>query len=134
MDGNYSCGAEPCVGRGGEGSRAAVLPLRAGTRLVLALSHLWRPSLGCWRCLPPSSAWQGYRDVQTAVGHIWLRMWRSGGRSTRWFVLPGALGLLLTSSTGVVTGRASTPVCSMILANSRHGSIPKCGCILPLGT
>lgn len=96
-------GAEPCVGTGGEGSRAAtLLSLPAGTRLVLALSHAWRPSLGCWRCSWPSSARRGYRDVETfpgcwrclwpssarrvtgmwtAVGHIWLWMcW--------WFVLP----------------------------------------------
>lgn len=48
-------GAELCVGTDGEGSRAAVLPLVLGHGRVLALSHAlshaWRPSLGCRRCL-----------------------------------------------------------------------------------
>lgn len=112
-------GAEPCVGTGGKDSRAAtLLSLPVGTRLVLALSHAWRPSLGCWRCSWPSSARQGCRDVDSCGSHL-------------------AVDVLVVCSAGRVlwgllrSSRASTSVCLVILTDSRRGSIPKCGCILP---
>lgn len=128
-------GAELCVGTGGKGSRAAVLPLVLGHGRVLALSHAWRPSLGCRRCLWPSSVWGTVTGMWTqwvpfgrgCIGQAGWRAW--------WFVVPAVSpwpGLLLTSSFGTVSGRASTSVWLMILTNFRRGSIPECGCILPL--
>lgn len=76
----------------------------------------------------------GYRDVD-AVGPIWVWMYRSGRLEGLVVCSAGCVprpGLLLTSSFGTVSGRASTSVWLMILTNFRRGSIPECGCILPL--
>lgn len=124
MDGNYSCWGcwQPWSGAvRGKGRRrqrgCATLSLRAGTRPGAGpVTHLGT----CPGLLEGSPLGM---DGSGRPEGLW------------WFVLlPMSRwpGLLFTSSIGAVTSRAFTSLWLMILTNSRCGSIPKCGCILPL--
>lgn len=127
-----SRGVELSVGADGEGTG---LSLPAGTRPCAAPGT----RLDTFTGLPEVFVTQLCLAGLQGCGQQWVTFGcgciRKGGGRAWWIVLLAVSwwpGLLLMSSVGAVTSRASIPVLLMVLTDSRRGSIPKCGCILPL--